>query len=214
MSDVCNSPDLVAILLRVATALEAERDRLTDLDAAVGDGDLGVTMAIGCRAVRETLTSVAGSDVGAVLLRAGSAFGGAAASTMGVLIATALMRAGKAAQDLTELGTPDLARLARAALEGIQQRGKSRVGDKTVLDALAPAVTAMEEAAQAGLSLAEAAARAALAARAGAEATTGMRASAGRAGWLQERSVGHADPGAVTCALALEFLAREFAKGG
>ena len=199
---------------RVAGAMEAERDRLTDLDAALGDGDLGVTMAIGCRAVRETLSSLAESDVGTVLMRAGSAFGGAAASTMGVLIATALIRAGKVGQGLTELGTADLARLARAALEGIQQRGKAQVGDKTVLDALVPAVAALEEAAQAGLSPAEAVTRAAAAARSGAEATTGMLSRTGRAGWLQERSVGHPDPGAVACAMALEFLAHEISKGG
>ncbi len=209
--------DVVAVIRKMADDLEAQKDYLSELDAAVGDGDQGVTMAIGFRAVRKGLDELDGQDVGTVVTRCGMLFNGTAASTIGALIATAAMRAGREVKGRTEIALGELARMAAAALAGIQERGKAQVGDKTVVDMLTPLVASLRESADLGIPLEEALSRSLLAAEAGVQATIPMKSKIGRAAWLADRSVGHQDPGATSFYLmwksAVETLRGKAASG-
>jgi dihydroxyacetone kinase-like protein len=195
----------------LATMLEALVDhanKLNRLDAAIGDGDMGVTVRIGAQAVLETLGNPSDADLATLLSRAGMAFNRAAASTTGALLATAGMRAGKVAKDenAVTMDLPLLARMVAAAETGIRERGKAQRGDKTLLDALIPASEALTQAANEGVGLREAGRRALIAAQCGCEETVAMRSRIGRAGWIGERTIGQPDPGATAVVIALQSL--------
>jgi phosphoenolpyruvate---glycerone phosphotransferase subunit DhaL len=213
MPETITSADAVAILEKMATDMEAQKDYLCQLDGAVGDGDQGVTMAIGFRAIRSGLEALKGQDIGTIVTKSGLTFNGTAASTIGALFATACMRAGREVKGRNEIGVAELASMLEAALAGIQERGKAQFGDKTVLDALAPAAKALRAAAAAGLPLAEALRLTLAAAEEGMKATIPMKSKIGRASWLADRTVGHQDPGATSFYLmlqsAVEFLTRK-----
>ncbi|WP_437940757.1 dihydroxyacetone kinase subunit DhaL [Sorangium sp. So ce341] len=203
---------IAAWLERAAEVLEREKALLTELDAAIGDSDHGVNMARGFAAVRDRLGRLDRGDVGALLREVGmtllSTVGGASGPLYGTLFRDAGQRvAGAAALDL-----PALAGCLEAGLEGVRRRGKASPGDKTMVDALVPAVDALKAALSApgaadGAALRDALGRAADAARAGAEATVPLIARKGRASYLGERSAGHQDPGATSCWLLLRSLA-------
>jgi dihydroxyacetone kinase len=197
----------------MATALAARADELNALDAALGDGDMGVTMRIGCQALLTELDGLVGADAGTLCTRAGMAFNRAASSTIGALIATAGMRAGKEAKGASEIDVALLARMVAAVEEGIRQRGKAQRGDKTLLDALIPAGEALAQAAAEGVGIKEAGQRALAAAESGREATVAMRSKMGRAGWIGDRTVGHADPGATAVVIALRAVAGDAGRG-
>src|SRR5512134_2409189 len=144
MRATITSADVLAILAKMATDMEAQKDYLCELDGAMGDGDQGVTMAIGFGAIRKVLDSLKDQDVGAIITKSGLAFNGTAASTIGALLAIACMRAGREARGKHEIGLADVARMLEAAQLGIQERGKAQVGDKTVLDAIPPAAAALK----------------------------------------------------------------------
>lgn len=210
MRTTITSADLLALLAKMATDMEAQKDYLCELDGAMGDGDQGVTMAIGFGAVRKGLDALQEQDIGTILTKSGLTFNGTAASTIGALLATACMRAGREAKGKHEIGLADLATMLEAAQVGIQERGKAQVGDKTVLDALAPTVTALKAAAERGTPLLEALRQSLAAADAGVKATIPLKSRMGRAAWIAERSVGHQDPGATSFYLmwksAVEYL--------
>ncbi|MGQ9555594.1 MAG: DAK2 domain-containing protein [Anaerolineae bacterium] len=187
-------------------------ERLRELDAASGDGDLGVTMTIGWNAVRAALPGLTQDDIGMLLAQAGMSFNKAAASTFGVLLATALMRGGRELKGLKELGLAEVIKGFEGAFQGVRERGKASVGDKTMLDALAPAIEALKEAAARGESLASAMDAAAKAAEAGAAQTAGLIPKFGRAAWLGQRAAEVQDPGATAVALMLRSLA-DYVKG-
>ena len=196
--------DIRSIVTLIARLMEQKKDELMRLDGAMGDGDQGVTMAIGFGAIQAALPALQGQDIGTILTTSGLAFNGTAASTIGALLATAWLRAGKAVKGKTEIGLTDLAAMAAAASAGIQERGKAQLGDKTVLDALAPTVAALRTAAAQGTPLPTALAQALAAAAAGVQATIPLKAQVGRAAWIAERSVGHQDPGATSFYLMLK----------
>jgi len=149
MKDTLVREDVIATLLKMADDLTAQADELRELDAAIGDGDLGLTVTIGFTAVREILPSLAESDIGAILMKSGMAFNRKAASTFGALYATMMMRMAKVAKGLDEIGIPELAEMLEAAVQGVQDRGKAHLGDKTMLDALVPAAAALTAASEA-----------------------------------------------------------------
>jgi len=204
------SADLLAVLAKMATDMEAQKDYLCALDGAMGDGDQGVTMAIGFGAVRKVLDSLKDQDIETIITKCGLAFNATAASTIGALLAIACMRGGREAKGQHEIGLADVGRMLEAAQLGIQERGKAQVGDKTVLDALAPTVAALKAAAATGTPLVEALKQSLAAAEAGVKATIPMKSKMGRAAWIAERSVGHQDPGATSFYLmwksAVEYL--------
>lgn len=209
------SADLRAGIAVACDALEAARDELCRLDAAAGDGDHGVTMVLGARAIRRALEAhpeAEGAALLALLAPAAGSVGGAIGplwATLLIRIAGTLRAAGPGAATFT---TPLLRASGEAALAGVVALGHATEGDKTIVDAFAPAVRALAEAETRGDDPVTAARTAAEAARAGAAGTAGMVATLGRAARLGERSRGTADPGATSFALVAEALAR--AAGG
>ncbi|MEV5706695.1 dihydroxyacetone kinase subunit DhaL [Actinoallomurus sp. NPDC052274] len=188
---------------RFAELVAADADRLTGLDAAIGDADHGVNLNRGLRAAVEAV----GPDLppGKVLMAAGRALVSKTGGASGPLYGGALRRAGKALGDAADVDAAALAGALRAALDAVQDLGKAVEGDKTMVDALAPAVAAYAAAAGDGPAIA---ARAALdAAEKGAEATVPLQARKGRASYLGPRSVGHLDPGAASTVLLFRALA-------
>ena len=125
MGKTLTVPEVMAGLSRMCAALIESANRLSELDGAVGDGDLGVTMRLGGQAVLDGLEGLEGTDLSSVLLRSGMTFNRAAASTMGAFVATAGMSAGKEAKGASEIDLPLLARIATAVVQGIQTRGKA-----------------------------------------------------------------------------------------
>lgn len=207
MEESISREELLSALGRAVDYLEKSADELNRLDSAVGDGDMGVTITLGCRAVRKALPDLAAQDIGTIVSKCGMAFNGAAPSTLGALTAIAAMRAGREAKGVEALSPKSLLALARAAEAAIIEKGKAQVGDKTLLDALTPSLDALERGLAEGKALHDAARSGLEAARAGAEATVSMKARSGRAAWLPERTVGHPDPGAVVVLRLWEALA-------
>jgi len=207
MSSTIQGADVVDAARRISQMLIEQRDYLTSLDQAMGDGDMGITMG----KIGEALLAFADAnpidDIGKYLFQLGTATNKAAPSTMGTLTAGALMSAGKIVRDRTELEPGDLAAMFQAADEGIQSRGKAKLGDKTIVDALHPACEAFSAAIAAGSSLAAAGAAAIEAATAGRDSVTPLRSKIGRASWVGERTEGIVDPGCAMCVLALKAIA-------
>lgn len=190
---------------RFAELVTAEADRLTALDAAIGDGDHGVNMRRGMRAAGTALAESPPEMPGAVLVATGRALVAKTGGAAGPLYGTGLRRAGKALGDAGTVTTEDVGEALAAMLAGIQSLGEAVEGDKTMVDALIPAVAAFK--AGTGNGLAAAAQASAAAAAEGAEATVPMQARKGRASYLGERSIGHQDPGATSAALLVRALA-------
>ncbi len=199
--------DVAAAARRVAAALRAEEPMLTGLDQAVGDGDLGVTAMKLADALDEAAKSP-GPDIGKYLAQTGMALNRAAPSTMGTLMATALMQAGKQVMGRERLAAADLPRLLAAAAEGVRTRGKANLGDKTILDALYPAAEAFGARLAEGKPLGAAAQAMAAAAAEGRDRMTPLRNRIGRAGWLGERTEGKVDPGCGFAVVVLGALAK------
>jgi dihydroxyacetone kinase-like protein len=200
--------ELVALFDALADAIEADKARLSELDGAIGDGDHGVTMSMGFSAVRKTLAAAPPADPTGVFNAAAKSFLNAVGASAGPLYATAFLRAGAAVKGQTQA---DLVAVIAAMARGIAERGKAQPGDKTMLDAWAPAAAAAEAARAKGAALREALAAAAQAAAEGAEATRTMPAKLGRASRLGERALGHLDPGAASAATILAVM-RDFAQ--
>jgi dihydroxyacetone kinase-like protein len=194
---------VAAAFSRVSAALAADKERLTELDQAVGDGDLGITAGKIAAALGEYAATDPLEDVGTYVAKAGMVVNQAASSSLGTLLATALMRAGKEVKGRAELTAEDLALMFRAADAGIQERGKVKPGDKTIVDVSNPAANAFAEAVAEGAPLRDAGRRMLEAAREGMEAVTPLRSRVGRAGWVGERSEGQVDPG---CAAGMTIL--------
>jgi dihydroxyacetone kinase phosphoprotein-dependent L subunit len=189
-----------------AGVIEANRDHLTQLDAAIGDADHGINLTRGFTAVLGALGTSAPTTPGAILTVTGTTLISKVGGASGPLYGTAFRRAGKALGDAADVDLPALSAALDAALAGVQQLGAAREGDKTMVDALAAATRAFGKAVADGASQDEALACLAEAAAAGATATVSMQALKGRASYLGPRSVGHEDPGAVSTALILGAL--------
>ena len=189
-----------------ARAIEEQRDHLTQLDAAIGDADHGINLTRGFTAVLSALETAAPATPGAVLTLTGSTLISKVGGASGPLYGVAFRRAGKALGEAPDVDLPALAGALEAALAGVQQLGAAREGDKTMVDALAPATGAFSKAISEGASPAGALSALADAAQAGAVATISMQALKGRASYLGPRSVGHEDPGAASTALILGAL--------
>lgn len=202
---------LLQAIERMADAIDANRDRLTELDAAIGDADHGINMARGFAAVRCKLPAVADKCIGTILKTVGMTLVSTVGGASGPLYGTAFMYAGNAVMGADRLTLGDMRRAATAAYEGIVKRGSAARGDKTMLDALGPvldclnsdqAETMLAAGGCTGLFVALVAE-----ARRGTEATAAVAARRGRASFLGERSIGHIDPGAASMCLLIEALA-------
>ena len=213
MSPTTAVTDLEFVVHSIAqTAVDNER-AFGDLDAVVGDGDFGYSLARGFEIVLADWDTFDRSSPSTFLKKVALVISKRVGGTSGPLWGTAALRAAGAVNERTELGREDAVAMLRAAAEGIKVRGKSDLGDKTLLDALIPMTDAMEKRMQSDTSAgpAELAAVAATSARAAAEATTPMQAMRGRQSYTGERSIGSPDPGAVAVAVMAERLADEWA---
>ena len=200
---------LRASVLSAAEAVEASRDELCRLDAAAGDGDHGVTMALAARAVRQTLAASQDASADQLVTELAMAIGSVGGAigpiyASGLLAIASMLRSAPANETLT---VPQVLACAEAAESAISGLGQAKPGDKTILDALDPAIAALRQASAAGTGLDDALDAAAAAAREGAASTAAMIASVGRASRLGARSRGLADPGASSFAMILGALA-------
>jgi dihydroxyacetone kinase-like protein len=199
-------------LTAAAVSLREQRDYLTQLDAAIGDADHGTNMDRGFTAVLAKLDDLDETAApGKVLTTAGATLVSTVGGASGPLWGTALRRAGRALDDAEVLDPATFARALEAALAGVVELGAATEGEKTMVDALAPAVRALRERVDGGDGLAAALAAAREAAEQGMHATVPLQARKGRASYLGERSIGHQDPGATSTALIVAALERSLA---
>jgi phosphoenolpyruvate---glycerone phosphotransferase subunit DhaL len=204
-----------AWMSKTAEAVKRERDYLTQLDAAIGDGDHGINMDRGFTAVGKALAGQDGNvPPGRLLILAGKTLVSSVGGASGPLWGTALRRAGRELGDRQEFGEAELHAALEAAVAGVVELGAASPGDKTMVDALRPAVDALGAAVESATPIAEALESAADAAEQGAKATVPMQARKGRASYLGERSIGHQDPGATSAVLVMRALARAVAAEG
>jgi len=203
---VVRDQTVIAWLNEAGSAVRERADYLTQLDAAIGDGDHGTNMTRGFDAVGKALSAQPEMPPGRVLLVAGKTLVSSVGGASGPLWGSAFKAAGRKLGDSEGLDGATLADALDAALAAVIELGAAAPGDKTMVDALGPATAALRERAAAGASLADAVAAAADAAQEGAAATVPMQARKGRASYLGERSVGHQDPGATSAALIMRAL--------
>jgi dihydroxyacetone kinase-like protein len=201
------TPEVLQWLQVLQQVYSENRQLLTELDSAIGDADHGINMDRGFSAVKAELAAHPPSEIRSVFESVATALirhvGGAA----GPLYGTFFLRAAAACAGKTEIQAADVVALFQAGIEGVRQRGKAAAGDKTMLDALLPALDAMRKAFDNGGTLALLLDAAAAAAQAGMLATIPMQARKGRASYLGPRSIGHQDPGATSSYLLLQAAA-------
>ncbi|MCP9231847.1 dihydroxyacetone kinase subunit DhaL [Mesorhizobium sp. LMG 17147] len=196
----------------IAAAIDADKDRLCRLDGVIGDADHGIAMALGFGAVRDALDQIdASTEPTALLNTAAKSFLNAVGASSGPLYATAFMRGAAAVKGKAILEDADVIAMFRAMAQGIQDRGKAELGEKTMVDAWLPAAQAAGVAQQAGKSLSESLDAALAAAESGAEATKDMIATKGRSSRLGERSIGHLDPGAASAVTIIRAMRNSLA---
>jgi phosphoenolpyruvate---glycerone phosphotransferase subunit DhaL len=194
-----------------AVALHEQRDYLTQLDAAIGDADHGTNMDRGFSSVVAKLDELDGPP-GKILVTAGSTLISTVGGASGPLWGTALRRAGRSLGDGEAFDGPALVAALEAALAGVVELGAAEPGEKTMVDALEPAVRILRERVEAGSPPGEALAAAREAAEEGMQATVPLQATKGRASYLGERSIGHQDPGATSTALIVRALEQAVAE--
>jgi len=192
--------DPIRWLREFAALIDENADLLTELDAAIGDADHGSNMRRGTAAVVAAFDAAAPADAGAALKQAAMVLIRSVGGASGPLYGTFFLRAAAACGESVS-STADFAKVFRAGLDGVVARGKAEAGDKTMVDALAPAADSLDESATAGKDLDGALAASLAAAEQGRDATTPMQARKGRASYLGERSAGHQDPGATSAVL-------------
>ena len=203
--------DIRAWIGGFATAIAEHRAELVKLDSAIGDGDHGTNMDRGMKKALERLEATDGDDIGASLKAVGMALVSSVGGAAGPLYGTLFMQMGQAAAGKAELDLAGFTEALDAGVQGVIKRGKAERGDKTMLDALGPALDALRE--EGGDDVAGALERAADAAREGMEATIPLVARKGRASYLGERSAGHQDPGATSSHLLLKTVAEAVGSG-
>lgn len=195
-----------AWIQEIIRVLSINRDLLTRLDAAIGDADHGTNLDRGFTSVRQALSDTPPDTPGQLLTLVGNTLIRRVGGASGPLYGSLFRQLGKSLGDAPEVSLDDLAAAFATALESVTRLGKAAEGDKTMVDALAPAARTLSSAAREGLKPDEALGRAAAAAAEGAKATIPLQARKGRASYLGPRSVGHEDPGAASAALILSAL--------
>ncbi|OFW56580.1 MAG: hypothetical protein A2Y75_08890 [Candidatus Solincola sediminis] len=211
MSETVNAATLIAILKETAAGWSRHSDEIRQLDAIVGDGDMGVTVELGSKAMIDYLANPAEEDIGKLLMKCGMQVNKASPSTFGTLLASAFMEAGKAALGRKEIGVKDLSLLGQGAIDGVKKRGKAEVGEKTMIDSLVPAVGAFQHTLTKGADAKMAIEAAIKAAKAGMEATVKMKAKFSRASYRQDGGIGVQDAGATAMYYLIEAFGRSLA---
>lgn len=197
---------LLQWLEQCATVLEANKAYLTELDSPIGDADHGANIARGFAAIGPKLPTLADNAIGPLLKLTGMTLMSAVGGASGLLYGNFFLKAAAVAGAKTALSAEELLQVLEAGQEGIVQRGRAVVGDKTMIDAWAPALAALRSAITAGQPLPAALAACVAAAETGMKSTIPLQARKGRASYLGERSIGHQDPGATSTHLLLNAL--------
>lgn len=200
------SPDIYEAINVLAEAVNENREMLTDLDAAIGDADHGINMSRGFEAVKTKLSQGGGEDIPTVLKKVGMTLISTVGGASGPLYGTAFLRAAAVLGGNEAITREKAKEMLSSAIQGIKDRGKARQGEKTMLDALEPALEAMNNGIKADSSLLDCLEAACQAAQAGMEYTETIKATKGRASYLGERSIGHRDPGATSSYIILRAL--------
>jgi dihydroxyacetone kinase-like protein len=191
----------------LAAAFDAEKVHLCQLDGAIGDGDHGASMARGFSEASTQIASLGQApDIAMLFTTTGNAFLGKVGGVTGVIFGTLFIEAGKKAAGLTEIDPSALTAMLNCALEGIKKRGKVREGDKSMVDALAPAVAALKQSAEKGADWNEVMPALAEASQQGMEATKQMAGKVGRVRYQKEKGMGHVDPGSASVAIIFRTL--------
>jgi dihydroxyacetone kinase-like protein len=202
-----NLAQLTAWIREYARLIGESAQLLSDLDAAIGDADHGINMERGMKAVDTALDESPPADMGALCKQVGMTLVKSVGGASGPLYGTFFLRMATALGSGDSVEPGGFAKALRAGVEGVVQRGRAEAGDKTMFDALAPALEALDSALASGSALAAALREATVAAEKGRDATTAMVARKGRASYLGQRSVGHQDPGATSAAMLLAAAA-------
>lgn len=207
-----DSKKVIEILIKVSEKIDKNKEYLTELDAAIGDGDHGLNMSKGFNAVSDKLKAEEDDNIGNILKNTGMTLVSNVGGASGPLYGTAFMKASMALKDKNEIDINDFLSALKLALEGIKSRGKSTEGEKTMIDALSPAIKSMEDSIKNGDSYIEVLEKGKYAALEGVEFTKTIKATKGRASYLGDRSIGHQDPGATSCFYILETIYEEAKK--
>ena len=203
---------IVRWLELAAAVLNENKAYLTELDSPIGDADHGSNIARGFGQIVEKLSAVTGKDLGAILKNAAMTVMSAVGGASGLLYGNFFMRAATLVADKESLTEAEFVQMLESGRDGIIQRGRAELGDKTMIDAWTPALTALSATLAAGADLSAALAACAVAAEQGMKATIPMQARKGRASYLGERSIGHQDPGATSTYMILDALRRALAR--
>lgn len=207
-----DSKKVIEILIKVSEKIDKNKEYLTELDAAIGDGDHGLNMSKGFNAVSDKIKAEEDDNIGNILKKTGMTLVSNVGGASGPLYGTAFMKASMALKDKNEIDINDFLSALKLALEGIKSRGKSTEGEKTMIDALSPAIKSMEDSIKNGDSYIEVLEKGKDAALEGVEFTKTIKATKGRASYLGDRSIGHQDPGATSCFYILETIYEEAKK--
>lgn len=205
--DIIRVIEIKEIFNLIASVMAEKRDWLIELDSVMGDGDLGITMSTGFLKASEELKNFEEKDVGKVFMKAGMVIAQAVPSTMGTLMASGLMKGGKAIVGRDEFTLVDFEKMLEGFVEGIMARGKAKPGDKTIVDSLYPAVQAAKEAIERHKSFSEGLDAVYKASLSGVEETRKMVSVHGRAAYYQEKSIDKQDPGATVGMLFVKAFA-------
>ena len=207
MADHATTAVLDSWVRRFAVLVSENRNYLTELDAAIGDADHGSNLDRGMTAAVAALDDLGPTAAGPLFSKVGMTLVSTVGGASGPLFGTLFLRMGTSLGDIDTADAAQIAAALRAGLDGVEARGKAQPGDKTMYDALSPAVDALDKAVGEGAGLGDGMGRAREAAAEGRDATIPMLARKGRASYLGERSVGHQDPGATSVALLLQAAA-------
>lgn len=202
--ETINKLKLKEILGNILESMQDAKDELIALDGAMGDGDLGLTMCKGFEAIYQEI------DMGKLMMKLGMKMNSVVPSTMGTLISTCFVKSAPKAKGKSELNLTDLVEMGKAAVDGVMQRGGSKIDDKTMLDALAPAINALEQSLSENKTLAEAQQAAYQASIEGVEKTKTLKSVHGRAAYYNEQSIGKQDPGATAVMYIFRGIAKSF----
>ncbi|WP_312652481.1 dihydroxyacetone kinase subunit DhaL [Proteiniclasticum sp.] len=207
---MANTEKVKEVILAIAEVIAEKKLYLTQLDAAIGDGDHGLNMNKGFQAAKEKLETATLETPADILKAVGMALISKVGGAAGPLYGTAFLNASKIVAGKTDLDLSDFMNMLEAALEGVKSRGKAVVGEKTMVDAIEPALEALKKAVAEGASTREAMDLAVKAAEEGVAYTKTIIAKKGRASYLGERSIGHEDPGAMSSYVILKTIAEKF----
>jgi phosphoenolpyruvate---glycerone phosphotransferase subunit DhaL len=206
MMNVITKKVIIDFIQEASRLIDENKEYLTELDAAMGDGDLGLTMSTGFEKAKESIISSPETDLGKLLMQTGMVFARTIPSTMGTLIASAFMKAGKSLSGKEELSLQDLVIFSENFVLGIMERGKAERGGRTIVDSLAPAADALKQSAQEYESIIQGCKAAWEAANEGVEKTKTMLPTFGRAVYFGEKALSRPDQGAIVGALIYQAL--------